>query len=257
MIKHASSFDQVSSIIDVRAKYNDSWGWRYLLSLRDKIKPHIHYNSGVNNEDCVWITNEGKKVNYSTQQVWLDLRSNKSKVNWHHVVWFKLFDPKSAFILWLAILNRLNTQDRLEKWMTNQSFVCALCEKTKDSVNHLFFLCEYSIKIWRNLKANLVFQGLPNCLNEIVSRLAQYPYTNKIWNIINRLVLAACVYWIWKERNCRIFKKKKRSEDELCKEIVNFIRLKLLTFKVKQSNAVIKVAKIWRLRWANMKFYMD
>ncbi|XP_071727085.1 uncharacterized protein [Rutidosis leptorrhynchoides] len=96
-------------------------------------------------------------------------------------------DPNHAFILWLVMLNRLNTQDKIQKWLPNQVLRCSLCEKVNDSVNHLFFKCDYSL---------------------------EYPYLNNIWCILSRVVLAASIYYIWHERNGILFNKKKRSATE-------------------------------------------
>ncbi|XP_071738715.1 uncharacterized protein [Rutidosis leptorrhynchoides] len=56
------------SFWDINPSYNDSWGWRFLLRLRDKVKNHFgtdHINGSVKH---VWVTNEGKKVPFSTHQ---------------------------------------------------------------------------------------------------------------------------------------------------------------------------------------------
>nr|GEY54932.1 hypothetical protein [Tanacetum cinerariifolium] len=50
-------------------------------------------------------------------------------------------------------------------------------------------------------------------------------------SIVNRLILAATVYFIWQERNRRV---------------------KLMSFKVKKTSFVLKVADIWKLRWEEM-----
>ncbi|XP_071741182.1 uncharacterized protein [Rutidosis leptorrhynchoides] len=225
--------------------------------MRDKVKEHIDMQNVNGNIYYKWIDNDGNRMEFSTSQVWKVFRRNNPKVNWWHVIWFKQFDPKQAFIIWLAKLNRLNTQDRIQKWMPNQSFKCVLCDKVNDSVNHLFFSCEYSLKVWSSLKHYLLFKGLSNCLIEIIQSLAQYPYTSNIWCILNRIVLAACVYYIWQERNYRIFKKAQRSEGILSDEIVKFVQIKMLTFRVKQSKAVKCAAKIWKLKLQNSRFCIE
>ncbi|XP_071694886.1 uncharacterized protein [Rutidosis leptorrhynchoides] len=104
------------SFLNINPSHNDSWGWKFLLKLREKVKKYVgtdHVNGTVKN---VWVTNEGKKVPFSTHQVWTDFRVNRPKFAWRNVVWFKSFDPKHAFILWLAMLNRLNTQDIMAIW---------------------------------------------------------------------------------------------------------------------------------------------
>ncbi|XP_071740463.1 uncharacterized protein [Rutidosis leptorrhynchoides] len=108
--------------------------------------------------------------------------------------------------MWLAVKERLTTQDKLMKWYPSKSFKCALCDKEEDSISHLFFGYEFSKKVWSELKKFLIFRGLPGNLQGIVNMLAGFPFRCQIWDVINRLTVDADVYHIWQERNCRIFK---------------------------------------------------
>ncbi|XP_071714971.1 uncharacterized protein [Rutidosis leptorrhynchoides] len=181
------------SFWDIAPSQSDRWGWKFLLKLRDKIKHHIG-SEFVNGRLLFhWINNDGKKVPFSTQQVWLDLRINIAKVHWYEVVWFKGYDSKHAFILWLAILKRLSTQDKMLKWMPNQDLKCAFCGVVADSIS--------------------------------------------------------CVYHIWQERNNRIFKKVSRKVEGICNVIQDYVKCKLLTFKVKQSSAFREVEVVWDVKW--------
>ncbi|XP_071689125.1 uncharacterized protein [Rutidosis leptorrhynchoides] len=132
--------------------------------------------------------------------------------------------------------------------------ICPLCDKVKDSIHHLFFQCEYSAQIWKMVKSKVIFRGLPNRLDAIVGKLAQYPFTNTIWNFINRSILAASVYYVWHERNSRLFKKGKRTVSDLCDAIQNHVRMKLVLLKVKKSKAVIKAGQMWSLQWIDDKY---
>ncbi|XP_071718391.1 uncharacterized protein [Rutidosis leptorrhynchoides] len=219
------------SFWDVNPSLSDSWGWKYLLKLREKVKPHVDIDGDI----FRWVTNEGKKTVFSTQLG---------------------FDPKHAFILWLAVLNRLNTQDRMMKWTSNQDLKCVFCGKVADSITHLFFGCDFSLKIWKCMKEKILYRGIPDNLPDIMQGMAVYPYSRNIWSIINRLLIAASVYFIWQERNHHIFRKVQRDEAAICKDIQNFMQLKLLTFKVKQSWAVKRAAKVWGLKCLNSSFSM-
>nr|GEW46326.1 retrovirus-related Pol polyprotein from transposon TNT 1-94 [Tanacetum cinerariifolium] len=58
-------------------------------------------------------------------------------------------------------------------------------------------------------------------------------------NILSRLVLAATSYYIWLERNGRLFKKKTSSLDQIVDVIISMVRLKLVTFKFKKIPTVV------------------
>ncbi|XP_071699019.1 uncharacterized protein [Rutidosis leptorrhynchoides] len=211
---------------------------------------HIRVPVLLNKEDEVkWVTCKGDKVNYSTRQVWCDVRCNYTIKDWHHIVWFNQMVPKHAFILWLAIWNRLPTQDMLSKWNVCTSYSCPLCDEMPDSVEHLFFECSYSRNVWETMKSLLLFKGLPYRISFIVEVMGKYPFQKKIWSVITRIVIAATVYNIWQERNTRIFKGIKRNGQVLSVQIQEFVRIKLLTLKVKDSKSVQQAGKIWQVSW--------
>ncbi|XP_071739053.1 uncharacterized protein [Rutidosis leptorrhynchoides] len=204
----------------------------------------------------MWLTNEGKVVDFSTKHVWEDLRNNRPVIPWHCVIWFTQANPKHAFIMWLVILNRLATQDRMQVWYPNQVYHCALCNGTRDSVDHIFFQCPYASTVWYKMKLLLLFKGLPNKFKVVIEKLMIYPSSKQIWNVVNRLMVAAVTDFLWQERNWRLFKHKSRTEDELCKVVTEYMRMKLLTLKVKHTQAVKKLESIWDLQWRNGKLHL-
>ncbi|GJY22232.1 RNA-directed DNA polymerase, eukaryota, reverse transcriptase zinc-binding domain protein [Tanacetum coccineum] len=62
--------------------------------------------------------------------------------------------------------------------------------------------------------------------------------------LFRRISLAAVVYFIWKERNQRIFRRGKRNSNKLYDDIIDVIKLKLMNIKEKDSRAVRRVADI-------------
>nr|GEX19048.1 reverse transcriptase domain, reverse transcriptase zinc-binding domain protein [Tanacetum cinerariifolium]GFA48401.1 reverse transcriptase domain, reverse transcriptase zinc-binding domain protein [Tanacetum cinerariifolium] len=78
--------------------------------------------------------------------------------------------------------------------------------------------------------------------DDIVNELTGKKNGNNIWSVVRRLSHAAVVYYIWQERNQRIFKGIKRGEATLIDTINEIIKLKLMSIKVKHSNAVKRVA---------------
>ncbi|PWA61796.1 reverse transcriptase domain, Reverse transcriptase zinc-binding domain protein [Artemisia annua] len=112
---------------------NGEWNWpanwvqKYPF-IQTIPKPNI-------SDDCVdrafRITNSGEKVNLSISKVWNDWNGSNVTVPWLKVIWFSHGTPKHS-ILWLAVLGRLTTQDRLLKWYPGKPVICPLCE-IKDS----------------------------------------------------------------------------------------------------------------------------
>nr|KAJ0197604.1 hypothetical protein LSAT_V11C700342430 [Lactuca sativa] len=75
----------------------------------------------------LWRKRNGQLVEFDLHQVWIDLSSYGQKVPWVHLVWFKQHIPRHSFILWLAIQERLMTQDRMRFWDKNKNLKCTLC----------------------------------------------------------------------------------------------------------------------------------
>lgn len=85
---------------------------------------------------------------FSIKQVYNDLQVKEESVSWNKLVWYSQNIPKHAFILWLAIQNKLVTQDKLKKWGTYDMMICNLCYEDMDSHQHLFFDCKYAKQFW-------------------------------------------------------------------------------------------------------------
>ncbi|KAI8555340.1 hypothetical protein RHMOL_Rhmol05G0167400 [Rhododendron molle] len=80
-----------------------------------------------------------------------------------------------------------------------------LCLGSVESHTHLFFSCHFSSRVWLGIRAKLgsfthdwslaseVSWGSHSCKNKFV------------WASLFKLCLAAAIYYIWRERNGRIF----------------------------------------------------
>nr|GEU84876.1 hypothetical protein [Tanacetum cinerariifolium] len=66
-------------------------------------------------------------------------------------------------------------------------------------------------------------------------------------SVIAKLVVAASAYYVWQERNWRLFKKGKRNSDQIVECIVSSVRLKLLSCKLKKSKSGERMARLWDL----------
>ncbi|GJW12092.1 RNA-directed DNA polymerase, eukaryota, reverse transcriptase zinc-binding domain protein [Tanacetum coccineum] len=102
------------------------------ISRRDIYEARLEDNAKLsdcpNIEDKVlWDTNDGRKVEFSTNQA--DLRVNWPNVVRRHIVWFNHLIPRQAFIFWMAVQDKLLTQDKIEKWNHDGDFKCGLSSR--------------------------------------------------------------------------------------------------------------------------------
>ncbi|GJT59794.1 hypothetical protein Tco_1003327, partial [Tanacetum coccineum] len=65
--------------------------------------------------------------------------------------------------------------------------------------------------------------------------------------VIDKLVVAEAAYFIWHERNCRLFKKGKRSEDQVVDCILSSARLKLFSCRFNQSREGLDLMRRWKI----------
>ena len=61
------------------------------------------------------------------------------------------FIPKHSVIVWMAILNKLPTMDRLASWGLEVNETCCLCQRSGECRDHLFFGCRFSRSIWEKI----------------------------------------------------------------------------------------------------------
>ncbi|GJW65932.1 RNA-directed DNA polymerase, eukaryota, reverse transcriptase zinc-binding domain protein [Tanacetum coccineum] len=299
-----------ASIWQINETSNDSWGWKNMLLIRDKIKPFISYKIGNGKEISAWHdkwcsigpldrfffkrdiyearyedaakiidmishgrwnwpeewTNDYpelhqipvpslneqikdkvfsldanlKEVPFSTKAAWLSLRDSWPKVQWSHVIWFSQYNPRQAFILWLAIQEKLMTQDKILQWNQGVNLKCSFCLGCEDSHDHLFFQCHYLPKVWDKLKDKGNLHNAQNSLVNVVSIIATKNVKNNIWCILQKLLVAYVVYHLWQERNKRIFQNEYRNDESLCNCIKEDMMNKLSTLTMKNSSAVRK-----------------
>ncbi|GKB04236.1 hypothetical protein Tco_0832379 [Tanacetum coccineum] len=113
------------------------------------------------------------------------------------------------------------------KWSKDQLW-CPLCKQCNDSHERLFFKCEFSKTIWDGVKDEMYLGRISNDWGDIVKRIADLPCNNSIRSMLRRFVLATSVYYIWKERNSRLFSSDIKKVDILLHDIKENIILQLL-----------------------------
>ncbi|GKB46083.1 reverse transcriptase zinc-binding domain-containing protein [Tanacetum coccineum] len=143
--------------------------------------------------------------------------------------------------MWMAIQERLVTQDRLARWYPSKTFSCALCDKCPDSHEHLFFKCEFSKTLWQAMVQKMNC-NLPNKCSLLIPSMISLGFSNSIGTITIRLLIGAIVYQIWQERITRILQDKKKTQDVICQQIMEGIRLKLMSLTVKY----FMQSKVWK-----------
>lgn len=144
---------------------------------------------------------------------------------------------------------RLRTQDLIRHYEAYNAdpLLCPLCRMQPDSYDHLFFECLYSMQVWSSLKLYAGFSSLPSSLDDIVHSLIVAAKSRSVRSVVSKLLFAATSYFIWQERNSRIFKNQFRSEAQVVDVIKSTVRLKLLTCRFKKTVNVVDLVRVWKL----------
>nr|GEZ45879.1 RNA-directed DNA polymerase, eukaryota, reverse transcriptase zinc-binding domain protein [Tanacetum cinerariifolium] len=158
-----------------------------------------------------------------------DLQKGKAKVSWKIICTLKDQGPLCSMINKRAIYNARLSDNNTVADMNDK------CDKG----------CDYSNKIWKGLKGNMYADKLSDDWIGVINDLVQMNNNNAIRSILRRIVVALTVYYVWQERNKRIMANEFRSADVLFKNILEYVKLKIMSLKVKLSVQVRKVAKEW------------
>ncbi|GKC93942.1 hypothetical protein Tco_1159384 [Tanacetum coccineum] len=196
-----------------------------------------------------WRLRSGSTKPFAVSTVWQFIRPRDVKVTWVDVVWFPNCIPRHAFNLWLVIKRKLKTQDNLRSWDVSSSLAISypLCESQPDSHEHLFFACSFSTQVWLHLRDLAGLSHIPPNLEVIMDYIIPMAKRRTSTSVISKLVLAALAYFIWQERNNRLFMCNKRPAAKVIECIILAIRLKLMLCHFKKSKAGLDLMKPWKL----------
>ncbi|GJY18130.1 RNA-directed DNA polymerase, eukaryota, reverse transcriptase zinc-binding domain protein [Tanacetum coccineum] len=281
-----------NSVWAVDLSHHASWVWKQILALRDKIRSFVKFKIGDGRKCFFWFDSWYEKgplcklINYNV--LMQDRYILKTKVSdliidgiwrwpqdWN--IRFKeilgisapnLIQNQDDKVIWVnkkgkeknfsVKEGRLKTQDRISRWLNIQDMRCPFCYQHKDSHSHLFFGCDTSRRLWERLKGMAKLEHVSNSWAQIISSIVNMPANNTIWSVIQKLVLGASVYYIWQERNIRLFGEAKRSDDEIFKIVFESVRLRLMGLKLKATPDVIKAAEVlWRIIYLVFILFMD
>ncbi|GJR24321.1 hypothetical protein Tco_0972848 [Tanacetum coccineum] len=263
-----------------------SWGWRKVLQLRPLIRDFIRFSIGDGATASVWLDrwNEGGPLanTISTRDIFrsgLDLSTKVCDIVVNGVWnWPPYLSAKYPFLNSMAFPNIVvNTPDRLvwhnslgvvkpfsvaqvwsslrprnpkvPCWDVSSSLasLCPLCNLQPDSHEHLFFDCRFSQQVWSHFKPLAGLSSTRPEITHIISTITPFATRRSSKSVIVKLAVAASAYFIWQERNNRLFKNNKRTVTQLIGCIMSSIRLKLLSCCFKKSREGVRLAHEWSL----------
>ncbi|XP_022032946.1 uncharacterized protein LOC110934060 [Helianthus annuus] len=199
-----------------------------------------------------WKTSSGQSVEFNTATAWDAIRFRQNEVPWAKLLWFPQAIPRHSFLMWLLVQKKLKTQDIISRWNSsgNANFnlmCCSLCSSCPDSDDHLFFECSYSKEVWNGVKGKAGMADISEEWNSIFQYLLGISASDIAKHVITKIVVSASAYFVWEERNRRLYSSKKRKSSILVEVILSTVRLKLHSMRLKKSSSTVQVLQEWAL----------
>ncbi|GKB94295.1 RNA-directed DNA polymerase, eukaryota, reverse transcriptase zinc-binding domain protein [Tanacetum coccineum] len=97
------------------------------------------------------------------------------------------------------VQGKLFTQDKIEKWQKRGNLLCGLCKNISDSHDHLFFQCKYAMKVWKGISSLSFRMGRHYRLEDLINDMVRNHMENSFGTVVDKLILAATVYYIGKK----------------------------------------------------------
>lgn len=131
--------------------------------------------------------------------------------------------PKVKFITWLLLHEKLATYSYLQRIGVQVEPLCYLCGADVETLNHLFFQCEFATTVWNGVVVGYGIHRRAEMWSEERAYMLTHCTTNSGYQRTYRCMLSTLVYHIWKERNHRRMQSKRSTAEQIikqCKETV-------------------------------------
>ncbi|GKA17566.1 hypothetical protein Tco_0697403 [Tanacetum coccineum] len=102
-------------------------------------------------------------------------------------------------------------------------------------------------KVWSVLMHSSDLPNIPPSRDDIIVWIVPISKFKTVSSVVGRLVLAASSYYVWQERNNRLFSKGERRVEELRDIITDVVRLKLASLRFKSTARVERLRTFWKL----------
>ncbi|KAM6542491.1 hypothetical protein CsatB_006938 [Cannabis sativa] len=177
---------------------NQTWGtyspsihssgyWKKMVALKDQIRDMVDFDAF-------------HRQKYSVAAGYKMFSPPVTRLYWSKETWSRLNIPKHSVIAWLAMLNRLKTQDRLMRFGLKIQGTCCLCELQLETCQHLFFECSVAGKCLQDLKNWLSWHAQTSSLQHLLKWIGKFKMSKFKKGVLTAAVVGL-VYNIWKTRN--------------------------------------------------------
>ncbi|GJZ84738.1 zinc knuckle CX2CX4HX4C containing protein [Tanacetum coccineum] len=213
---------------DVPCRGDASWGWHKLLQIRSTIRPFIWHKINNGKSTSVWFDR------------WADVCPLKDMLSNRDIarLGFSLNNSVSNLISdgawrwppdWLS---RFPSMAQLHVPLLLDDMDDVILWRDRDDD-----LLSFSMAcVWSQVRVLCGIDSISPQLADVIAFIIPISKGKMVISILSRIVVATTSYYIWLERNGRLFKKKTSSPDQIVQVILSMVRLKLVTFKFKKMS---------------------
>jgi len=101
--------------------------------------------------------------------------------------------------------------------------------------------------VWDRVKDRAGRSNVSPNWNVVVSWLCNRSNSRSLRNVIARLLVAGAVYYIWQERNNRLFNNHASPPDVLTDNILATVRYRPMGLKMKRTDVVVQQLADWKI----------
>ena len=201
-----------------------SFSWRRALRPQDLVeKAHLDailqqaHIAFERKDNLIWTFNSSGRFSSKSFSLELDKLCPPPHHDAIKGLWRGLVPHRIEIFVWTALLEKINTKHKLARMgiISNDDDFCILCSLPLESSNHLLLHCNFAQSIWHwwlslwNIK--WVFPQSLKAAFDQWQHKSKCVFFKKAW-----LASFFIIVWsVWKERNARIFEKKKCSIKEI------------------------------------------
>ncbi|KAK1314954.1 hypothetical protein QJS10_CPA06g01230 [Acorus calamus] len=147
--------------------------------------------------------------------------------SWTKWLWQPYQVPKHSFLAWQFFHNKISSLSRLFKKGLVTDQTCTLCKAGNEDADHLALQCAYSRFILQRLLSDMLIKSRAPRSFTLLSPWLDATISHPFKKTILASIISNFLWFIWQERNNRIFRDKSTHKVHLCHKIKAEISLRL------------------------------
>lgn len=128
-------------------------------------------------------------------------------------------------------------------WGGNFNSGCSFCDEEMETRNHIFFECEYSEAVWKNLAGKLMEDDYSYIWADIVALISTDQKTTKFFAL--KYVFQATIHRLWLERNGRRLGEASKPHNTMSRMIDRIVRNRFLSIRRAGDNRMEDGLQLW------------